>query len=242
MPLQHSQLRRDLCALVVQGFHSSFKRCRYDLERWRTISSLQPHQTAILDANNGAGWELAGMLLRPRKVQVLADGHVYFTNEGKQRPSAEQALKSRFVIAAQRRSAPPVEAVTSGDDAQGAEGTTQGRGLFGMFRRLQRRLTHLETDFVRTVCSAPTALSSPCHLRSTVASMHIAEAFVLACVLVSAGGLMHLSAASDWSAKAGCLQETSCAGRAGRGGDDDGDALAQGGGGGQGAGRRAHQG
>lgn len=55
---------------AAQAFHSSFKRCRYDLSRWRTISSLTPQQTAVLDADDGAGWELAEALLRPRKVQV----------------------------------------------------------------------------------------------------------------------------------------------------------------------------
>lgn len=54
----------------MQAFHASFKRCRYDLMRWRTISSLTEQQTAVLDANGGAGWELAAALLRPRKVQV----------------------------------------------------------------------------------------------------------------------------------------------------------------------------
>lgn len=59
-----------LHACCVQTFHASFKRCRYDLMRWRTISSLTEQQTAVLDANGGAGWELAAALLRPRKVQV----------------------------------------------------------------------------------------------------------------------------------------------------------------------------
>ena len=55
---------------LVQGFHKSFKRCRYDMKRWRTISTLQPHHTAVLDADGGAGWDLAEMLLRPRHVQA----------------------------------------------------------------------------------------------------------------------------------------------------------------------------
>lgn len=50
-----------------------------------------------MDADNGSGWELAEDLLRPRKVQTLADGHVYFTNEGKMRPSATESLKYNFV-------------------------------------------------------------------------------------------------------------------------------------------------
>ena len=142
----------------AQGFHASFKRCRYDLKRWRTISSLQPKHTAVLDANNGAGWELAEMLLRPRKVQVLADGHVYFTNEGAQRPSAEQALKSRFVSAAEARSVPPViinaasaSSEESEDDSEFEQETASTGGLFGMFRRFSRRVGRIEDNIVRTV-------------------------------------------------------------------------------------------
>lgn len=68
LPPLHRTRRAD--SGCVQAFHASFKRCRYDLMRWRTISSLTEQQTAVLDANDGAGWELAAALLRPRKVQV----------------------------------------------------------------------------------------------------------------------------------------------------------------------------
>lgn len=145
----------------MQGFHASYKRCRYDLKRWRTISSLQPKHTHVLDSNDGAGWELAEMLLRPRKVQVLADGHVYFTNEGAQRPSAEQALRSRFVAAAEARSMPPVaigvaarslgDEPRSEDESEFEAETASTGGLFGMFRRFSRRVGRIEDDIVKTV-------------------------------------------------------------------------------------------
>jgi hypothetical protein len=135
----------------LQGFHSSFKRCRYDLTRWRTVTHLSPAATEVLDAKNGAGWALAEMLLRPRKVQVLADGHVYFTNEGKQRPSAEQALKAPFVVAASEPSSEPIP-VPAAEDAEGTQ-PRQGGGFFGLFRRLTSRITSLENDVMKTVHS-----------------------------------------------------------------------------------------
>jgi hypothetical protein len=134
--------------LYLQGFHSSFKRCRYDLTRWRTVTHLSPQATEVLDANGGAGWALAEMLLRPRKVQVLADGHVYFTNEGKQRPSAEQALKAPFMAAASVPSRVPISS-SSSEDLQPEQ--QQGGGVFGLFRRLSQRITSLESDVMRTV-------------------------------------------------------------------------------------------
>lgn len=83
--------------MTLQAFHTGFKRCRYNLDRWRTVSTFKPHQTAVLDANGGAGWELAEALLRPREVETLADGHVYFTNAGSQRPSAASVLSYAFL-------------------------------------------------------------------------------------------------------------------------------------------------
>lgn len=56
--------------------------------RWRAVTHLSAQATEVLDAYGGVGWALADLHLRPHKVQVLADGRVYFTNNGKQRPSA----------------------------------------------------------------------------------------------------------------------------------------------------------
>lgn len=65
-----------MCLHALQNFHKSFKTCRYDLKRWRTITNLSPQQTAVLDANNGVGWDLAAAMLRPRKVQVCPPNQV----------------------------------------------------------------------------------------------------------------------------------------------------------------------
>lgn len=143
---------------ALQAFHASFKRCRYDLMRWRTISSLTEQQTAVLDANGGAGWELAAALLRPRKVQVLSDGHVYFTNEGKPRPSAEQALGFRFVEPALSA---PLEPVPQPQPQQRS-------GFLGLFSNLHTRVTGLEDDIIRTAEMAEEATTTVHKLRRAV--------------------------------------------------------------------------
>ncbi len=55
-------------------------------------------ETEILDANDGAGWELARTLLRPRAV--IADkstGAVEFVRGGVQRISVRAALRHPFI-------------------------------------------------------------------------------------------------------------------------------------------------
>ena len=96
-------------------------------------------------------------------LQVLADGHVYFTNEGAQRPSAEQALRSRFIATAARAAPVALPATSSSSaesesDAAAAEELQeqvqqerQAWGFFGMFRRMQQRASRLESDIVETV-------------------------------------------------------------------------------------------
>lgn len=90
------------------------------------------------------------------RSQVLTDGHVYFTNEGAPRPSAEQALRSRFLApvlhsnAATGRGSTP--STTDADDAAAdAPAATGGGRLLGMFGRFQRRMQRLEDEAVQVV-------------------------------------------------------------------------------------------
>ena len=75
-------------------------------------------------------------------MQVLADGHVYFTNEGAQRPSADQALKSAFVAAASDASSAPAAVPME----------EQSSGFFGLFRGLQKQLSKMEENILKKVC------------------------------------------------------------------------------------------
>jgi hypothetical protein len=70
---------------------------------------------------------------------------VYFTNEGKQRPSAEAALQYPFLAPAFNPNLTPEEL---------AEGTLSGSGSrswLGLFSLVQNRVTDLEDEITKTV-------------------------------------------------------------------------------------------
>lgn len=76
-------------------------------------------------------------------VQVLSDGHVYFTNEGKQRPSAEAAVQFPFLAPAFNPDLTPEEL---------AEGTMSGsRNWLSLFSHVQNRVTNLGDEIGKTV-------------------------------------------------------------------------------------------
>lgn len=62
-------------ASALRNFNKSLQNHKCDLSEWRARERLQPSQTAALDADNGAGWDLAQALLRPRKLEVSPHGH-----------------------------------------------------------------------------------------------------------------------------------------------------------------------
>ena len=55
---------------ALKAFNKSFQACKCDLEAWRERECLAPAQSALLDADGGAGWDLAQALLRARKLEV----------------------------------------------------------------------------------------------------------------------------------------------------------------------------
>ena len=55
---------------ALKAFNKALQACKCDLGSWRERERLAPAQTALLDADNGAGWDLAQALLRPRKLGV----------------------------------------------------------------------------------------------------------------------------------------------------------------------------
>ncbi|GBF87958.1 hypothetical protein Rsub_00670 [Raphidocelis subcapitata] len=81
-------------------FLKEFERSNYDLDEWRGRTRLAgPRDLAPLDADGGAGWQLAEALLRPRSVEIGDDGSVSFIGSGgaPQRISATEALRHRFL-------------------------------------------------------------------------------------------------------------------------------------------------
>lgn len=81
-------------------FNEALKAADYDLAVWRERTNLPAKETALLDADDSAGWDLAEALLRPRKIEVNEDsGTVKFVNTNKQaaRLGVSQALDHRFM-------------------------------------------------------------------------------------------------------------------------------------------------
>lgn len=84
----------------LQKFNSALKEADYDIHTWRARASLPAKETAILDAEDSAGWELAEALLRPREIEIDEEsGSVTFVNAKGQatRLGVSQALNHRFL-------------------------------------------------------------------------------------------------------------------------------------------------
>ncbi|KAG0587870.1 hypothetical protein KC19_2G197700 [Ceratodon purpureus] len=92
MQLSVKQLRQDV---GLQTFNTHFKRAGYDLDVWRKRCTLSSEEFAILDADGGAGWELAKAMLQPRHDKASN----IWPSAGlrSSRPSAAAALRHRFI-------------------------------------------------------------------------------------------------------------------------------------------------
>lgn len=65
----------------LKSFNSSLKSVAFDVKAWRRRANLSSKDTAILDADDSAGWDLAEALLRPRMIDVDEEsGAVKFVN------------------------------------------------------------------------------------------------------------------------------------------------------------------
>eukprot|EP00775_Hariotina_reticulata_P003693 gene3693-3953_t len=80
-------------------FKVEYERADYDLEAWRNSCRwISKRDTAVLDANDGAGWSFAQALLQPRSITVDSDGGVQFVStSGFQRMGAREALRHSFL-------------------------------------------------------------------------------------------------------------------------------------------------
>ena len=66
----------------LRTFNGTLARLGHDLLLWRDRSALPARETALLDADGGAGWDLAAGLLRPREVELDGAGGVRFVSTG----------------------------------------------------------------------------------------------------------------------------------------------------------------
>ena len=122
----------------------------HSLDAWRVEAALSPAASTVLDASDGAGWALAGALLKARpddwtQPRLLGS----FGADG--RPSAEAALAYRFF------SAPPRRLTASAPQRRLAQLSAaveaQGREVSATLRKLRS----LQEDQALLVTSAPAA-------------------------------------------------------------------------------------
>ena len=128
---------------ALRGFTRSLRRADYDLEKWRRRSGRQfsSAQTAVLDADGGAGWELLSALLQPRKHSDATQ----LLSASRRRPSAQEALRYRFMDQANQMAAV-------------AEPEQQG-GLFARIFDLEARV-QLQSEAAEKQTSKVRALTS----------------------------------------------------------------------------------
>ena len=84
----------------LKAFNTALEAVDYDLSAWRRRANLSSKDTAILDADDSAGWELAEALLRPRSIEVDEEsGAVKFVNTNHEavRLSVSLALTHKFI-------------------------------------------------------------------------------------------------------------------------------------------------
>eukprot|EP00897_Mesotaenium_endlicherianum_P006308 jgi/Mesen1/5705/ME000288S04910 len=80
----------------LDTFNADLKKHKYDLDKWRRKSRIGDSEFALLDADGGAGWELARALLRPR----LDKESSIWPSLGRSRPTAAKASNYRFFSSA----------------------------------------------------------------------------------------------------------------------------------------------
>lgn len=74
----------------IKPFNNDLVNCDHDLDKWRASKNFPDSDFSVLDANQGAGWELAKLLLQ----KASWNGGNDELDGG--RPSAETALQHRF--------------------------------------------------------------------------------------------------------------------------------------------------
>jgi serine/threonine protein kinase/archaellum component FlaC len=137
-------------------FNKSLKRCGYDLFLWRDANKgqLSRSKTVVLDAGDGAGWDLARSLLRPRAYDEDAEVAAAVARNKARKGKSDDDLRRRDDGAPSARraserggsAAAPVllrgPRGGGGDGreaADGRQGEARGRVLRGALRQFRRR-------------------------------------------------------------------------------------------------------
>ena len=157
----------------LKNWKQAMVRLNHDVKAWRERASLSVRQTAMLDANDGVGWDLVEGLLRPRQIEGDGRGGVRFVGAAGKAPrlTPTEALKHPFLKKKAKvyaRKAPgsspsrkkegsgsqtvdSVGRVRSGQDVESMKAKKQGFGwfksrMFDLEARIARQAEDAETQ------------------------------------------------------------------------------------------------
>ena len=147
MQLCVPQLRTDR---GLKAFNDQLAGAKHDLAAWRATANLPKVQTAVLDAFDAAGWDLAEQLLRPRPAN-WSDPLAIHTRT---RPSAEAALSHRFLAGVPPR-------VSRTDDGKARQALARAREIARLEGALAYQAKALSDAKARVVDLAAATSAAP---------------------------------------------------------------------------------
>ena len=147
MQLCMPQLRTDR---GLKAFNDQLAGAKHDLLAWRGTANLPKVQSAVLDAFDGAGWDLAEQLLRPRPAN-WSDPLAIHTRT---RPSAEAALGHRFLAGVPPR-------VSRTDDGKARQALARAREIARLEGALAYQAKALSDAKARVVDLAAATSAAP---------------------------------------------------------------------------------
>jgi len=80
----------------LKKFNSEILECEYSLMAWKTQANLSAGETVVLDANNGAGWDLVSSIIQKPSWTYKEESGRKVAGSNDLRPSASEALNHPF--------------------------------------------------------------------------------------------------------------------------------------------------
>lgn len=135
----------------IKNWKQTMIRLDHDVKQWREKSRLSSRQTALLDANGGAGWELVESLLRPREIEGDGRGGVKFVDRTGKAPrlTPTDALKHPFIV--NKQSSARQKRIEEGSSSENIQRKKKGftwlkSRVFDLEARIAQQASETETQ------------------------------------------------------------------------------------------------
>lgn len=147
----------------IKNWKQTMIRLKHDIKEWREKAKLSSRQTALLDANDGAGWDLVEALLQPREIEGDGRGGVTFVDRTGKAPRLTpiEALKHPFIV--NRQSSAKRDVAEDGNTTENIQRRKKG------FDWLKSRVFDLEARIAQQASDAETQTTIVKQLEKEVA-------------------------------------------------------------------------